>query len=141
MKIVDMAKAITVKCEKCSNEVTTNPGIANLMCITAGCKGKKVSFNVDVLRRPVETEIWQNCDAGKVFESSYSKGTVNSGIYEIKRDETVQEEVKEVPDSVKQFETKEVKEEVEVEVKKEEVKEEPKKIHRLLKTRKAKKED
>ena len=117
MRVIDIANAITFKCEKCGEETVTSSPILTLGCLKPKCQKAKVTFNVDVMRSPFQKETWQNCPAGIPFEVGYLEGTITSRLYEIKKADASQKPA-EVPESIAQFEEK--KPEVKVEKVKEE---------------------
>ena len=97
---------VAFKCEGCGEETYLSSDIASLGCLKPGCQGKKISFLMNVTRRPHEGDVWQKCPAGLPFDAGYMNGTVLSKIYEVKKDE---EQEKEIPESIKQFKEAEKK--------------------------------
>jgi hypothetical protein len=105
MRVIDLANAITFKCEKCGEETVTNAPIVTVGCLKPKCQKAKVSFNVDIVRSPYKKELWQNCPANVPFEVGYLDGTIMSRIYEIKKADSSQVTI--VPESIAQFVKKE----------------------------------
>ena len=97
-------EAIGFSCDICGTQTVTKRGIVNLTCLKQGCKGKKVIFGVDIMRRQYEDEKWMFCPAGAPFDSGYLNGTVTSGLYEIMKRDAYQGPVEEVSKSIAQFE-------------------------------------
>lgn len=114
MKIIDKTNMAAFKCLGCGEETFLSSDIVSLGCLKPNCQGKKISFLMNVTRRPYEGSDWQKCPAGFPFDAGYMNGTVLSKLYEVKKDE---EQETKVSDSVKQFEEAEKKVEGEPEEK------------------------
>ena len=111
--MIEKHEAIGFTCDVCGTQTITKRGIINLTCLKQGCKGKKIIFDVDVMRRQCDNDKWQSCPAGVPFDAGYLNGTVTSGLHEVMKKDMYQGPVEEVPESVVQFEKKEVEKKVE----------------------------
>jgi len=118
--MIEKSEEIGFSCNICGAHTITKRGMINLSCLKQGCKGRQLTFDVDVMRRRFEDDKWEFCPAGAPFDSGYLNGTVTSGLYEIIKKEMYQGPVVEVPESIAQFEKVEEVKKVEKPVKKKE---------------------